>query len=799
MIRRYFPPIKIISLIAAISLFAGCSLWQNFTTYFNLYYNTSLLFEEAETDIYSQKRDLFSIDPLVVSGAANAKLVKVIEKSSKLLQFYSHSDYVEDALMMLGKSFFYQKNYQKARRKFEELLGTNPNDDMRLEAELWIAKCSMNLKEFTNGLTLLERVRAEAIENDNTRIIRESYIEEIIPRISQEDYSQAIQLAEQMIPYSNSEMKSNIYFELGKLYALIGDIENAISSYADVFEYSPDFDLEIAANINYAKSLRDADRDEEALDVFSDMRGKDKFKDKYSEIDLETAVILEKLNRFEEALEQFTMIDTTYKGTPVSAASSYFKGKIYEYASVNYDSAAFYYQKAATSNPQKEYAQSVKEKNQIFTKYFSLRNQINNYNRQLFYAENPDVFVQDSINYVQDSLNILSDYLAKKEMQEIWSNIFKPDSNAIKDSLLALDSLRIQDSLKIRDSLMIAFEQGMFLDTNEVNAALTKYLTKKDTIESKLKEERKTQTISQTMASVNLDTVRFKKNPPRRPTIPVDSVKHIISKAQLGLGNLFLAEIDVPDSAYIIYIDNIDRFPETELYPNTLYALGSYYLTVDNKPKADSLFLYIYDNYKRVNIVNAAANKLNLPLIDLEYDTAKTLYASAESKMIAGNYDEAVKEFLSIYRLYPESPVSPQALYAGGWILEKDLKLLDSAAVVYDTLATKYSASVYSREITKKLGFYKQEIYRKKKEQEEAKLLALKENETNNISKINGTEKEIKDSTEYPLQNDTPDLEALIKNEKERLPEQIATDTNVLETKASETKLEALWNPRKPR
>ncbi len=333
----------------------------------------------------------------------------------------------------------------------------------------------------------------------------------------------------------------------------------------------------------------------------------------------------------------------------------------------------------------------------------------------------------------------------------------------------------------------------MFLDTNEVNAALTEYLTKKDSIESKLKEERKAKTIPQTIAGVNLDTVQFKKNPPRRPTIPVDSVKQIMSKAQLELGNLFLAEIDVPDSAYNLYIDNIDRFPESEFYPNTLYALGSYYLTVDNKSKADSLFLYIYDNFKSKKIVNAAANKLNLPLIDLEYDTAKTLYASAESKMIAGNFGEAVKEFLSIYRLYPESPVSPQALYAGGWILEKDLKLLDSAAAVYDTLATKYSASVYSRDITKKLGFYKQEIYRRQKEQEEAKQLALKENETNNISKINGTEKETKDSTEYPIQNNTPNLEELIKNEKERLPEQTEIDTYT-----PETKLEALWNPRKP-
>lgn len=799
MLRRDFPRIKFILIFSALSLFTGCSLWQNFITYFNLYYNTSTLFEEAEQEIYSQKRNLFSTEPLVVSGAANTKLVKVIEKSSKILQFYSTSAYVDDALMMLGKSFFYQKNYQKSKRKFEELLATNPDDDMRLEAELWIAKCNMNLKEFISGLSLLEKVRAEAIQNNDREIIRESFIEEIVYRIMREDYSQAIQLSEQMIPYSNSVTKASIYFELGKLYSLIGDNENAISAYANVFEYSPDFDLEIAASINYAKALRDADQDEEALNFFRNIRRQDKFKEKFSEIDLETAVTLEKLNRFEEALEQFTVTDTTYKGTPLSAASSYYKGRIYEHELLNYDSAAFYYQKANTSNPPKEYVQLVREKNLIFTKYFNLRKQIDNFNRQLFYEENPDIFLKDSIDYVQDSLQILSDYLAQKEMQDIWSKVFQPDSNAIKDSLLALDSLRIKDSVKVRDSLMIAFEQGLLQDTNEVNIELTKYLTQRAKLDSLQQKDRKEQTLPQSIAGVNLDTVKFKRNPPRRLAVPVDSAKQILSKSQLELGNLFLAEINVPDSSLSLYIDNVNRFPETDNYANTLYALGSYYLTIGNKDKADSLFKYIYDNYKNESVVNAAANKLNLPLIDLEYDPAKTLYASAESKMLSGNYEKAVQEFWSIYKLYPESPVAPQALYAGGWVLEKDLRLLDSAAVLYDTLSVRYSASIYSREINKKLGFYKQELYRKQKEEEEAKQLALKEKEASTEKLINGTEKTIKDSVGQKLPTHTPDLEALIKSETERKSEQIATGTDSPDLRQTKVKLEALWNPRKPR
>ncbi len=120
---------KLLVLSFLLLITSGCSVWDNFTTYFNLYFNTASLFEDAELEIHPQKRDLFSNEPLVIPGAAKTALVKVVEKSSKLLQFYSTSSYVDEALAMLGKSFYYQGNYQKSKRKFEELIATDIDDD----------------------------------------------------------------------------------------------------------------------------------------------------------------------------------------------------------------------------------------------------------------------------------------------------------------------------------------------------------------------------------------------------------------------------------------------------------------------------------------------------------------------------------------------------------------------------------------------------------------------------------------------------------------------------------------------
>jgi outer membrane protein assembly factor BamD (BamD/ComL family) len=211
---------------------------------------------------------------------------------------------------------------------------------------------------------------------------------------------------------------------------------------------------------------------------------------------------------------------------------------------------------------------------------------------------------------------------------------------------------------------------------------------------------------------IKLDSLNFKGNPPKKLSISIDSAKTIISKNNLELGNLFLTDLNVLDSAFTLYQENLEKYPSTIYYPNTLYAMGSYYLTINEKVKADSFFQIIYDGYKDKSIVNAAASKLNLPLIKFDYDPASDLYASAETYMLDGDYSKSVDIFLNLYREYPKSPLAPKALYASAFVLEDNLFLLDSAASVYDTLIAKYPTTPYVKKVSPKISFYKQEKVR---------------------------------------------------------------------------------------
>lgn len=712
---------KLIFIFFSLILITACGIWQDFTTYFNLYYNTTDLYDKAEEQILEQKKDLFSTEPPTVLGSVNTDLVKVIEKCSNILQFNAQTSYVDDALLIIGKCFYYQLNFQKSQRKFEELLSTQPESEYVLEAELWIGKCQMRLKDYAEGLASLSDVRAKAIEEDEEEIIEETYIEEIVYRKTIEDIPGAIESANEFLQVSsNDEIKAEVWYEVGNLNLEIGDTESAIMAFQNVFEYSPAYELEVSAKLKLGKSQRVVGQSESSLAIFEDMRSEDKYEEKYSDIDLEIGITQASLKNYLDAVNQLTKVDTTYKNTPNSGAAKYEIAKIYETGFYQLDSAAVYYKKAAASSLPEGYHLIVKDKDRVFSRYTSLRNDLNKFNKQKFYLNNPEQFVQDSIAYVQDSLAIAEEIANVKELQEIWAGLDslfnETDTTGFyQDSLKVADSLVVQDStgLTTRDSVFAKIREPERFDSLMAAQFDSMFVNKTFDLEKKRQQEekkRQNELLANQLTAELPDTLKFRNNPPRRPKIQEDSINTILAKSQLELGNLFLSEINIPDSAYWYYENSLTNYPNSQYYPTTIYAMGSYYLTVDDKRRADSLFNIIYENYRSESIVNAAADKLNKPFIDLNYDPAIEKYIEAESLLLAKAFSEAVDRFFSIYEEFPESDIAPKALYTCGWIYENDLRDPVRASEFYDTLIVNFPASEYVKVAAPKITLYKQEL-----------------------------------------------------------------------------------------
>lgn len=634
--------------VIAISAFQGCSVWNNFTTYFNLYYNTKTLFNEAEDAIQKEQKDIFALTEQNLPSSAAGSLTKVIEKCSKILQFNSESAFVDDALFMLGKSFYYQKNYLKALRKFQELLSKQSESEFVPETELWIAKTYFQLKNYSSADKLLLQVIEKTSADKNDDLFVKASIVKVKFEIAAEKYSEAIKSLKSLVKTSDDgEINAQAKFQEGELHVLLDEKEEAAEAFAEVSNYSPTFETELEAKINYGKIIRSLGKEDEALEIFLTLLSKEKNATSFDLLNFETGYTYLMKKKYMDALTYFAIVDTGFSNTTTAGKARFEMGFIYEKIYNNFDSAYTFYVKAQTASSTIEYTPLIKNKAAVFTKYQKLNSdQIDNL-QKLKYLSDPALFSKDSLEF------FIADSLAKSALKE------EQNQNAQQQTA--------------QTGRARTFGNAKSNETPDANGRTGTLL-----------------------------------RAPVKPTISEDSVKALLIKTKIELGNLFYTDIERPDSAFFYYNDLVTHYEFQNQKPQVLYALANYYLSRDSV-KADSLLNYIYANYRHDVIGNAAAEILGKPKIDLNYDPAKQLYSEAETLMLKENISSSLKKFLSISMSFPTSEYAAKSLLAGGYLLEEKLNLKDSAAVLYDSLITKYPKTLFAQKVSPKIQTYKKE------------------------------------------------------------------------------------------
>lgn len=705
---KKFLTAPILTAVTLMFLSQGCGLWRDFTTFFNLYYNARELFNNAEEQIKAEKKDVFAVVEPNIPQSAFQQMPKIIEKLSNLLQFHDKSAYIDEAIMMIGKAFYYQRNYLKAYRKFQELIATQPESPYIIDATFWMAKTQMQTKKFTEGLELLDKTRELAIQEDNNEILTEILIEEVKYYKFLEKNDEAIAKLNEIIETTDdSDYRSKANYEVGELYLKVKKYDLAEIAYREVLDGTPSFEVEFQTTLKLGKVKAYQQKYEEALEVFDDMKGENKFIDNFDEIGVERGIVLKKLQKFDDAYKQFVEVDTSKNNNVFQGIARYEMGDLFENYIMQYDSALTYYKKAENSASNAEYYPKIRSKATLFKKYDKLRQERFSFNKQLFYLDNPEEFVKDSVEYYRDELDLFADPLAKTNL----------DSLARKDSLRKLDSL-IAIGVINKDSLIAANKRK----TDSLRAAQglppdpdrggDRFGNEKDD-EELISQSQGTPGGQGTPGNTPQDPNKPQKAPPPvRPVLSRDSINVILVKTYLDLGNIFLGEFKKPDSAYYYYSRVLNEFDSTSFNASALYAMATYYSTINENDKADSLYNLIYDNYPNDKIINVVAEKLEKAKVVTENDPAEELFLSAEKKYISGTYGDAVTGMYAIHQAHPASQFASKGLYTAGFILENNLRMGDSAVVVYDTLIAKYPKTTYANKVQGKVIFYKQELKR---------------------------------------------------------------------------------------
>jgi tetratricopeptide (TPR) repeat protein len=182
-----------------------------------------------------------------------------------------------------------------------------------------------------------------------------------------------------------------------------------------------------------------------------------------------------------------------------------------------------------------------------------------------------------------------------------------------------------------------------------------------------------------------------------------DSILKMRASSMYAIGRVH-EQLDAPDSALHYYEGAYEITPaSSETAGRYLYSRAR--LLRQREPNvADSLFEYIADTWPRSEYAKEASVNLGYTT-DASIDDAAELYKSATSFRQIKDYSYAAQQYMAIVEKFPAGEYAPKALYAMGWMFERDRQMNDSALHYYGLLLEKYPRSTYAREIRPSVEF----------------------------------------------------------------------------------------------
>lgn len=370
--------LPLVGLLLALSAAAsGCrqgtflgNRYDNFRAYYNTFYNAQKSFETGEEQLVqldqpvnrSRFLSVFADVP-AESGAAGATagagstsgpFEDAIEKSADLLRERPSSKWADDALLLIGKAYFYQRNLVGAEAKFRETMAAAEAREQGAlvdEARFWLGRTLAAQQRYDEATsTFTEALAREGLSRHWRARLQLALAEQYVQRRA---WTEAAAALEAGLPdIRDNDIAGRASFLLGQVREAGEDYDGAAAAYAAVERYRPYYPLLYAAQLNRALVLGlDADRPEEALDLIRRMRRDDKHFENRAEVELAYARLLAASGRPDEARERFETLlySDEFTGTAVPRSDvQYYYGAFYRDDRNDFLRAAAYLDTAAT-------------------------------------------------------------------------------------------------------------------------------------------------------------------------------------------------------------------------------------------------------------------------------------------------------------------------------------------------------------------------------------------------------------------------------------------------------------------
>ncbi|MBN1632838.1 MAG: tetratricopeptide repeat protein [Ignavibacteria bacterium] len=645
---------------------------ESFGTYFNKYYMAEVDFDEGMKEyragyVANYNPSLDSLDKVPpVATAAKEKFNLVIERCSKIIQYNKNTRFLDDAVLLIGKSYFFMQDYLQAERKFNEFLSKLTRSELYDEAILYLGKTKMKLRNKSDGELILNNLLVKTDDNE----IKSEITEELaINSLSNRDIKTAVEYFEKSVDFTkDDEKKANKQYTLAKIF-LLSDIEKSVSEYDKVIDNTSDFDLTFYAKLNKGVALIKLKKYKDARKLFRDL-SKDyrDYPDLKQQADLEHANTYFYLGEYDEALTMYYDLIIEFAGTKSASEAYYYMGKYYEEIKNDYFNALINYKKSAQGPISELVSISIKKYNHL-DKYFTLIAEIQDTLKTDIPGENPQLEKYKQLKLEEEGIE---QEKGKQEPKFEQQHEGKGFGSGVRDTTDA-DTLKTE----IKDEI------GDGGDTEIIKEQV------KDTVVTD------TSGINNYEEIIDLQHIEDSINAARQDKI---------FNAYFNMAELFAFSMGINDSA-IVYLEFL-MTDDTSSYrkPRAMYMLSTLYRSEKQEEKANKLLNDLIEQFPKTELANEARKILGLELIEIETDPAEYLYKEAVDYIYSGNYQTAIGNLTNVFTNYTQSKVAPKSLFTLGWIYEHHLANKDSAYYYYKFLKDRYPFSRYSIAVDPKLN-----------------------------------------------------------------------------------------------
>ena len=602
---------KLTGIILVVIFLTGCktsfkSNFRDFNAYYNTFYNAKKSFSQGQKRSEEQARKYNTLQPIRIHetplGAGAGDFQNAIDKGADILRKYDETKWVDDALEIIGKSYFYRKEYFSADEKFDELYFSSENEVMKQRAVFWKGRVLLELRVHNQGvqylteqLSLFDGEWKEGLEYQVRAVLAQHYVE-------RESWVNAIdQLIISVPNLPKKTYKERGYFLIGQIHEILGNNEEAFTAYDQVTKNYTNYDIQFEAQKKKAEVARALGNSEDAYKVFSSMVRDDKNTEFISELNYELGKTEQDRGNFKKAEEIYIRIlrDSRIKPGQVTRARVYNGlAEINRFEYNDFELAAAYYDSAAKVNANREELPDDYNADELaisFGEYARLKNELH---------------LQDSLLWLgllpQDEFDSVLVVLENQKREEIAR--LQKEQEERRNTLINVNPSRKQNSqqqnserngfLSHKNPVMIAEASQQFnalwggrplVDNWRVSSLIVNEVLTQNQ-ENQARNGASKGNENQVFVNIDLSRIPFT---PREQ----DSVREDLASLNYELGNLFFLSLNLPDSAEKYFKKVLSERPESRVAPVSLYSLSELYEINNENDKAEETAKELLNKY----------------------------------------------------------------------------------------------------------------------------------------------------------------------------------------------------------